>query len=121
MINKVSELSTLCDVKVCAIIYSPYYTQLEVWPSPLRAQHVFADFKWMPEMEQSQKMVNQVSFLHLRITKAIDQLKKQCKGNLQKEIAHIIFQCLMGKPLHQLNLIDLNNLGWLTEQHLKEI
>ncbi|XP_021911437.1 agamous-like MADS-box protein AGL80 [Carica papaya] len=67
--KKVSELSTLCDVKACAIIYSPYDSKLEVWPSPLGAQHVLADFKRMPEMDQSKKMMNQESILRQRITK----------------------------------------------------
>ncbi|XP_021910735.1 agamous-like MADS-box protein AGL80, partial [Carica papaya] len=82
LMKKVSKLCTLCDVKACVIIYSPYDSQPDVWPSPLGAQHMLADFKRMLEMEQSKKM---------------------------------------GKSLHQLNLIDLNDLGWLIEQHVKEI
>ncbi|XP_021890886.1 agamous-like MADS-box protein AGL80 [Carica papaya] len=121
LMKKVSELSTLCDVKACTIIYSPYDSQPDVWPSPLGAKHVLADFKRMPEMEQSKKMVNQESFLRQRITKAINQLKKQRNSNHEKEIMDIMFQSLTGKSLHQLNLIDLNDLGWLIEQHLKEI
>ncbi|XP_021912472.1 agamous-like MADS-box protein AGL80 [Carica papaya] len=76
LMKKVSELSTLCDVNACAIIYSPYDSKLEVWPSPLGAQHVLADSKRMPKIEQSKKMVNQECVLHQRITKATDQLKK---------------------------------------------
>ncbi|XP_021911058.1 agamous-like MADS-box protein AGL80, partial [Carica papaya] len=121
LMKKVSEFSTLCDVKAFTIIYSPYDLQPNVWPSPLGAQHVLADFKRMPKMEQSKKMVNQESFLRQRITKAIDQLKKQCNDNRKKEITDIMFQSLTGKSLHELILIDLNNLGWLIEQHLKEI
>ncbi|XP_021912473.1 agamous-like MADS-box protein AGL80 [Carica papaya] len=121
LMKKVSELSTLCDVKACAIIYSPYDSKQEVWPSPFGAQCVLSDFKRLPEMEQSKKMVNQESFLCQKIAKATDQLKKQCKDNREKEITYIIFQSLIGKPLHQLNLINLKNLGWLIEQYFKEI
>ncbi|XP_021899475.1 agamous-like MADS-box protein AGL80 [Carica papaya] len=66
-------------------------------------------------------MVNQESFLRPRITKATDQIKKQCKDNREKEITHVMFQSLIGKPLHQLNLIDLNDLDWFIEQRLREI
>ncbi|XP_021898922.1 agamous-like MADS-box protein AGL80 [Carica papaya] len=110
LMKKVSELSTLCDVKACAIIFSPYDSQPEVWPSLIGAQRVISDFKRMPEMEQSKKMVNQESFLRQQITKATDQLKKQRKDNREKEITHVMFQSLIGKPLHQLNIIDLNDL-----------
>ena len=56
--KKVIELSTLCGIKACAIVYSPYDAQPEVWPSPIVVQRVLAQFKNMPEMEQSKKMVN---------------------------------------------------------------
>ncbi|XP_021887774.1 agamous-like MADS-box protein AGL80 [Carica papaya] len=121
LMKKVSELSTLCDIKACEIIYSPYDLQPDLWFFPLGGQHVLVDFKRMPEMEQSKKMVHQESFMHQRITKEIDQLKKQCKDNHEKEITHIMFQSLIGKPLHQLNLVNLNNFGWFIEQCLKEI
>ena len=38
--KKVSELSTLCGIEACAIVYSPYDAQPEVWPSPIVVQHV---------------------------------------------------------------------------------
>ncbi|XP_021912470.1 agamous-like MADS-box protein AGL80 [Carica papaya] len=126
LMKKMSELSTLCDVKVplhkaCTIIYSPYDSQPDVWPSPLGAQNVLADFKRMPEMEQSKKMVNQESFLYQRITKAIDQLKKKRNDTRENEITDIMFQSPTRKSLYQLNFINLYDLGWLIEQHLKEI
>ncbi|XP_068312275.1 agamous-like MADS-box protein AGL80 [Pyrus communis] len=122
LMKKVSELSTLCDVQACAIIYSPYDSQPELWPSPLGVQRVLAQFKTMPEMEQSKKMVNQESFLRQRIAKANEQLKKQRKENREKEMTRVMFQSLMGKSqLHGLSMVDLNDLGWLIDQNLKEI
>ncbi|KAL6135268.1 hypothetical protein ACLB2K_067496 [Fragaria x ananassa] len=38
LMKKVRELTTLCDIDACAIIYSPYDSQPEVWPSHLGAQ-----------------------------------------------------------------------------------
>lgn len=61
--KKVSELNTLCDVKACVIINNSYDLQLEVWPSPLRAQRMIANFKRMFEMKWSKTIVNQESFL----------------------------------------------------------
>ena len=121
LMKKVSELSTLCGIDACAILYSPYDSQPEVWPSPSGVQHVVAHFKKMPEIDQRKKMVNQESFLRQRIAKGNEQLKKQGKDNREKEITRVMFQSLTGKGLQTLNIIDLNDLGWIIDQNLKEI
>lgn len=121
LMKKISELSTLCDIKACAIIYSPYDPQPDVWPSHLGVQTVLAEFKEMPELEQSKKMVNQDSFLRQRVAKANEQLKKQRKDNREKEMTHVMFQSLTGRGLQNFSIMDLNDLGWLIEQNLKDI
>ncbi|CAA2972021.1 agamous-like MADS-box AGL80 [Olea europaea subsp. europaea] len=86
-----------------------------------RRKGLMKKFKRMPEMEQSKKMVNQESFTRQRIAKASEQLKKQHKENREKEITQIMYQCLTGKGLQNLMMPDLNDLGWLVDQNLKEI
>ncbi|KAK7309891.1 hypothetical protein RJT34_06985 [Clitoria ternatea] len=122
LMKKVSELSTLCGIDACAIVYSPYDPQPEVWPSPMGVQTVLAKFRRMPELEQSKKMVNQESFLRQRILKAKDQLKKQRKDNREKEMTQLMFEYLgAGKIIHNLSMVDLNDLAWLIDQNLKDI
>ncbi|PWA85775.1 transcription factor, MADS-box [Artemisia annua] len=122
LMKKVNELSTLCGIDACAIIYSPYEAQPEVWPNSIGVQRVIAQFKRMPEMEQSKKMVNQESFIRQRITKANEQLKKQIKENQEKEMTEVMYQCLTGKgSIANLTLPDLNDLGGLVDQTLKDI
>lgn len=121
LMKKVSELSTLCGIEACCILYSPYDSQPEVWPSPMGVQGVLAHFKKMPEMEQSKKMVNQESFLRQRIAKGNEQLKKQRKDNREKEITHVMYQSLTGKGLQHLNIADLYALGGMIDQNLKDI
>ncbi|KAL6132849.1 hypothetical protein ACLB2K_065088 [Fragaria x ananassa] len=122
LMKKVTELTTLCDIDACAIIYSPYDSQPEVWPSPLGVHRVLAYFKAMPEMEQSKKMMNQESFLRQRINKAHEQLKKQKKDNREMEMARIMFQSLTGNnSLQGLTLSDLTDLNWVIDQHQKEL
>ncbi|GAB2225294.1 hypothetical protein Droror1_Dr00006085 [Drosera rotundifolia] len=120
-LKKMYELTTLCEIKACAIIYSPYDTQPEVWPSQTEAQVVLSRFKRMPEMEKSKKMVNQEEFLRQRISKAVEQLKKIQKENREKEMTQVMYQCLTGKSLQGLDIVDLNDLGWLIDQNLKSI
>ncbi|XP_021985677.1 agamous-like MADS-box protein AGL80 [Helianthus annuus] len=122
LMKKVNELSTLCGIDACAIIYSPYEAQPEVWPNNIGVQRVLAQFKRMPEMEQSKKMVNQESFIKQRITKANEQLKKQIKENREKEMTQVMYQCLTGKgSITNLILPDLNDLGGLVDQTRKDI
>nr|GEY51091.1 agamous-like MADS-box protein AGL80 [Tanacetum cinerariifolium] len=122
LMKKVNELSTLCGIDACAIIYSPYESQLEVWHSDIGVQRVLAQFKRMPEMEQSKKMVNQESFIKQRITKANEQLKKQIKENREKETTEFMYQCLTGKgSIANLILPDLDDLGRVVDQTMKDI
>ncbi|KAL8542757.1 hypothetical protein ACS0TY_003584 [Phlomoides rotata] len=121
LMKKVSELSTLCGIESCAIVYSPYEAQPDVWPDVRGAQRVLSQFKRLPEMEQSKKMATQESLLRQRMSKAAEQLKKVGKDNREKEITHLMYQCLAGKGLQGLGLPELNDMGWLIDQNLKEI
>lgn len=123
LLKKVDELTTLCGIDACAIIYGPYDPQPEIWPSPLGVQQVLSKFTTMPEMEQSKKMVNQESFTKQRISKAKEQVKKQRKDNREKEITMLMFQCLnVGKIVqNDMSVSDLNDLAWMIDQNLKEI
>ncbi|KAL5076916.1 hypothetical protein RYX36_015900 [Vicia faba] len=122
LMKKVSELSTLCGIDACAIIYSPYDLQPEVWPSSIGVQRVLSKFQRMPEMEQSKKMVNQESFLKQRIQKAKDQLIKQRKDNREKEMTQLMFQYLSSdKTMQNISMLDLNEMAWLIDQYLKDI
>ncbi|MBA0730281.1 hypothetical protein Golax_023379 [Gossypium laxum] len=73
--KKMREMSTLCGVDTCAIMYSPYKSQPEVWPSPVGFQQVLSKLKIIPEMEKSKNMLKQKTFLSQKITKVVEQLK----------------------------------------------
>ncbi|KAK6915738.1 Transcription factor, MADS-box [Dillenia turbinata] len=121
LMKKVSELSTLCGIEACAVIYSPYEPQPDVWPSALGVQHILTKFRRLPEMDQSKKMMNQEGFIRQRIAKARDHLRRQQKDNREKEMTQVMFQCLTGKPLQSLGMVDLNDLGWLIDNRSKDI
>ncbi|KAJ4956564.1 hypothetical protein NE237_013347 [Protea cynaroides] len=122
IMKKVSELSTLCGVSACAIIYGPYEPEPEVWPSSSDAKRVLARFRSLPDMEQCKKMMNQEEFLRQRITKLKDQFKRQLKDNQEKDNTKLMYQCLAGhKALHELGLETLGDLAWLIEAKIKAI
>ncbi|KAG4112044.1 hypothetical protein ERO13_D13G138701v2, partial [Gossypium hirsutum] len=69
--NKIRELSTLCGIDTCAIMYNPYKSQPEVWPSPVVVQQILSKLKTISEMEKSKNMMNQKTFLSQKITKVM--------------------------------------------------
>ncbi|XP_040995119.1 agamous-like MADS-box protein AGL80 [Juglans microcarpa x Juglans regia] len=122
LLKKMSELSTLCAVQTCAIIYSPYDPEPEVWPSPLGAQSVIARFRSMPNAEQSRKMVNQESFLGQRITKSEELLMKQQIENRESEMTQVMYRSLIGdQGLQNMGVVDLKDLEWLVNKSVEEI
>ncbi|KAI9165638.1 hypothetical protein LWI28_017844 [Acer negundo] len=121
LLKKVSEIHTLCGTDTCAIIYGPYDNQPDVWPSNHEVERIVSKFKRMPEMKQSKKTENQNSFLRWRIMKSNEHLQKQRNDNREKEMTDVMFQTLAGKSLHSLSLMELNDLGSMIEQQLKEI
>ncbi|XP_004308515.1 PREDICTED: agamous-like MADS-box protein AGL80 [Fragaria vesca subsp. vesca] len=123
MMKKLRELTTLCGIDACAVIYSPFDSQPEVWPSPFGVKHVLEKFKNMSLIEKSQKMLNQESFLRELISKKQIQLKKLRKENKEKQMRRVMFESLtLGVPQFQhLNLMDMGVLQQLIYQKLDEI
>ncbi|KAK5772583.1 agamous-like MADS-box protein AGL80 [Gossypium arboreum] len=122
LVKKVPELTTLCGIEACAIIYAPDFdSQLEV-VVPRECMTLAVPSSRSCPVETKQLMVNQESFLEQSLAKATQHLRKLCKENRQKELKTTMFQSLKGKwILHSLNLIDLKELGLLVKQNLKEI
>ncbi|GMN23110.1 hypothetical protein TIFTF001_000010 [Ficus carica] len=56
--KKMKEITILCDIDTCAIIYSPYDREPVVLSSSSGIQQVLTRFKTMPERKQSNKVLN---------------------------------------------------------------
>ncbi|KAK5813510.1 agamous-like MADS-box protein AGL80 [Gossypium arboreum] len=122
LMKKLSELSTLCDIDACSIMYSPYESQPEVWPSLMGVQQVLSKLETIPEMEKSKNVLNQESFLSQKTTKAAEQLKKHCKENWEKEMTHVMFNTICGKGVvHGLNFEALSEINLLLDKKMNDI
>jgi len=118
----VDELTTLCGIDVCAILYSGYHSEPEVWPSPLEVQRIITKFKSYSEVGQGRKKLNQESYLMERIVKSKEKLVKVEKANWEMERSLILFQCLQQENfINTLNTNVLNDLAWEINDKLKEI
>ncbi|OIW14060.1 hypothetical protein TanjilG_11405 [Lupinus angustifolius] len=122
LIKKTKEISTLCGVETCAIIYSSNGLQPEVWPSHFEVQKVLYKFLTMPPLEQSRKMFDQEMFLKQRIMKAQEQLKKKKIQNRKEMMSLLMIKCLStGKVEENVNAQNANDLLWVIDENLKEL
>ncbi|XP_072961306.1 LOW QUALITY PROTEIN: agamous-like MADS-box protein AGL80 [Typha angustifolia] len=119
--KKASELATLCDVKICVIVYGPQEPHLEVWPSLPEATRVLSRFKSMPEMEQCKKMMNQEGFLRQRVGKIQEQLRKQERENQELEMTLLMYEGLAGRSLHDVGIEEATSLAWMVEMKVKVV
>ncbi|KAM7260491.1 hypothetical protein ACFE04_016232 [Oxalis oulophora] len=109
IMKKTKELSTLCGVDACAIIYSPYASGPMVWPSLDGAKHVVSRFNDTPKKNQNDE-------------KLMAQLEKTKKKIREKELTIFMFRALAGDILEEnFSLNDLNYLGFMCDKKLKEI
>ncbi|KAK8650038.1 hypothetical protein V6N13_139689 [Hibiscus sabdariffa] len=73
LVKKMSEVSTLCGVEACVVIYPPASdSQPEVWPSTATIHYMLSNFNAMSILEQSNRMMTQESLVRQRIAKVED-------------------------------------------------
>ncbi|KAI3995524.1 hypothetical protein MKX01_029223 [Papaver californicum] len=121
LLKKVSELSTLCGVNACAILYGPYDLQPYVWPSQPQAHRVLMRFKSFPAIDQYRnvnKQLNQESFIRNRIQKINEQLKRHQRENRYMEIEWIYNHALNGE--YYIPDVSLLDLSWLLDEKQKK-
>ncbi|KAI0511591.1 hypothetical protein KFK09_012221 [Dendrobium nobile] len=121
LLKKLKELSILCNVSACAVLYSPNEPQPEVWPSAPEATGILSRFRAMPEMEQSKKMMNQESFFSQRVAKLQDQLRRQDRENRELESAALLCECIAGASVNNLGIEELAAMAWLLNLKTKAV
>ena len=122
IVKKTQELSVLCGVDACAIVYGPYDKAPVVWPScEAEARRILMEFKRKPEMDQSQRRFTQLTFLKQSVTKAEERLVKLQRRNRELEIENLMIDLLSGKPLEQISCRDLPDLLWVVEDKIRTI
>ncbi|WVY93231.1 agamous-like MADS-box protein AGL80 [Vigna radiata var. radiata] len=123
MLKKIEELSTLCGVEACAIVYSSFDQEAQIWPSESGVQNVVEKFRTMPEWKKH-KMGNQESVMEKSIMKGKRKIAKLEEENKEMEITMFMFQCLdttRVQPQQNMTLADLNLLSSVIEQKLNDV
>ncbi|KAL2897210.1 Agamous-like MADS-box protein AGL80 [Bienertia sinuspersici] len=112
LVKKTQELSVLCGVDVCAIIYGPHDQAPVVWPSDkVEATRIISKFKRKPEVDQSERQLNQQSFLQQSLNKAAEKLLNLKRRTRETEMENLITDLMTKKlTLEQVPNCDLGDL-----------
>ncbi|GFP99418.1 mads-box transcription factor pheres 2 [Phtheirospermum japonicum] len=123
LIKKVEEISMLCDVEVCAIIFSPYDEKTEIWPSPEGALVVLKRYGAVSGIHhRPPKEMDQVSFTLHRLKKnhvKLDRLLMENKGN---DLDCFMYRCMAGtNSLHDLDERERAEMCRLINQRIRDV
>ncbi|XP_057440374.1 agamous-like MADS-box protein AGL80 [Lotus japonicus] len=122
MLKKLEELTTLCGIDVCAVVYSEFHHQPLVWPSPPEVQRMINNFNNYSEFGKSKNMMNQESFLEEKILKATEKLAKFEKENREMEMSMRMFELMAnGNIIDNMNNVELNDMAWIIDEKLKHV
>lgn len=96
LLKKVHEISVLCGVDACGIIYSPEEAAPQVWPQPQDARRMIRTFNNLPEVERTRKMTNHLAFMQDRVATSRDKVVKRENGNTKIEVRAILYEGFSG-------------------------
>ncbi|XP_010436630.1 PREDICTED: agamous-like MADS-box protein AGL92 [Camelina sativa] len=107
LLRKVKELSILCDIWVCLIIFSPNEVEPVVWPSAERARDLLNDFFALPKFEQKNKETSVESFLKKKTEAVHKQLMKSNKKTKEYVTDELMLHLQHGRGIEDLNLTEI--------------
>ncbi|XP_057969391.1 agamous-like MADS-box protein AGL80 [Malania oleifera] len=124
LLKKVSELSTLCGVDACLIIYDSDNSQPVVWPSLPGARQVLQKFNSFPKKKQRKNMMDQECYAKRFLFKLSKRLEKERRKNdklLRTE--QLLDSCLVAEYYFRevSNLKDTQELGCVLNKNIELI
>uniref|UniRef100_A0A0E0AVK1 MADS-box domain-containing protein n=1 Tax=Oryza glumipatula TaxID=40148 RepID=A0A0E0AVK1_9ORYZ len=120
--KKASELSTLCSVDTCLMVYGEGEVQAtEVWPSVQEATRVLERFKAMPQLDRYKKTMDLDGFIKERTDKLQEKLHKVRRDADESETKILIVEAFYSRcaGLEDLTIEQLTSLGWMADAQLK--
>ncbi|XP_010478905.1 PREDICTED: agamous-like MADS-box protein AGL86 [Camelina sativa] len=121
IVKKLHEFTTLCGVKACAVICSPYENPV-VWPSAEGVQEVVSKVMELPVENQCKYMFNHESYLRREINKAEKKVENLRSDNRETQLRQLMFDCLEGKMnQHPYAATDLQDLRSFIGGYIKKL
>ncbi|KAL5228953.1 hypothetical protein ABZP36_017218 [Zizania latifolia] len=116
LLKKVQELSVLCNVPACVVIYDTDDTaEPNVWPSMQETTNLMQSSLDMLESSVGNKMLDREALLQKSIAKAENKLDRRRSQNRQLEINIIMNDIIAGrrKNLDDLDSKQIEELEWV--------
>lgn len=102
--KKVKEVTILCDVKACMILFSLNEEEPIVWPSVEKTRDLLDNFFSLPEIEKKKKRDEYRVILEGEDREVHQQLMKTQKKNMNYVIDQLMRQLHHGHRIEDLNL-----------------
>ncbi|KAK8708589.1 hypothetical protein V6N13_059627 [Hibiscus sabdariffa] len=115
LIKKVMELTTLCGIDACLVIYSPQENEPMVWPSVDEVKRLVGKFYLVPELERFKKMMSMETYMNEKLFKEQENLMKLNRKNKEVEVGQFMLQLHQGKMMDAFNVNELEALIWFGE------
>ncbi|XP_047306556.1 agamous-like MADS-box protein AGL80 [Impatiens glandulifera] len=123
IVKKLDELTTLCGIEACAVIYSAFDPQPFVWPSMDEVRRLVTKHQSLPKVDQGKRKVNQETFTMQRLEKMQEKLRRQKRENRHNKTTQIMYQSMMDPhtAMSRLNMEDFKELARVISQNLMEV
>ncbi|KAL4302134.1 hypothetical protein GQ457_10G012800 [Hibiscus cannabinus] len=115
LLKKVLELTTLCGIKACLVMYSPGEQEPMTWPSPDETKELIKKFYFVPELERSKRTMTMEMYMTEKLSKVQNDLTKLNMKNKEAEVGQYMLQIHHGKIMEDFNVHELEALIWFGE------
>ncbi|OWM85082.1 agamous-like MADS-box protein AGL80 [Punica granatum] len=126
LLKKANELTTLCGVEGCAIVYGPNEPDPHVWPSREEAEQVLTRFKSLPAKKQAKHMMNHEECLDKNLMILEGKVEEGVRQNRDLELEMLLDELLEEdgndeRLIEMMSLEDMKDLCGFLDKRLEEI
>ncbi|CAN8259691.1 unnamed protein product [Cochlearia groenlandica] len=119
LIKKVSELTILCGVKACLVIFSPNEVEPMLFPPSADAVRDLLDrYFALPIIEQKKKETSLEAYLKNKTSEAEERLRKIQKKNLEDEVVKLMKQLRLGRSIGDFSDGEISKLLSFTKEKI---
>ncbi|CAN1192952.1 Agamous-like MADS-box protein AGL80 [Linum perenne] len=104
LLKKLKEITTLCGVVACGIIFHNFNFKPKVWPSVPEEIIVLKKFKGLPQKKQKKNMFNHETLLDKSLKKMTEKLDEEIEKNKWMEM-----ELMLTEDLSPIGEEDLND------------
>ncbi|XP_021774626.1 agamous-like MADS-box protein AGL80 [Chenopodium quinoa] len=121
LLKKTQEISVLCDVDACAIIYGEDDQVPLAWPSSeAEVRRIINNYKGKSQVGQLERQLDQQTFLKQTVQKSEEKLARIQVKNRELQMENIITDIMAGRStLEQVPFCDLGYMIRMLKERMK--